>query len=44
MLSSVMGGANLATKHRKRKTLQVNDMQLVLDIMGKVGSYGALLG
>ena len=44
MLSSVMGGANLATKHRKRKTLQANDMQLVLDIVGKVGSYGALLG
>jgi histone H3/H4 len=43
MLSAVMGGANLATKHRKRKTLQVDDVNLVLDIASRVGSYGALL-
>ena len=43
MLTAVMGGANLATKHRKRKTLQSDDVNLVLDIVGRVGSYGGLL-
>ena len=43
MLSAVLGSANIATHHAKRKTLKVDDMKLVNDILGKCGSYAGLL-
>ena len=43
MLTAVLGSANLATEHAKRKTLQVDDMHLVQKIIGKSGSYASLL-
>ena len=44
MLTAVLGSANFATEHAKRKTLQVEDMHLVQSIIGKSGSYAGLLG
>lgn len=44
MLTAVLGSANFATEHAKRKTLQVEDMHLVQSILGKSGSYAGLLG
>lgn len=39
-----MGSANIATQHAKRKTLQVDDMKLVTDILSKSGPYADVLG
>ena len=36
--------ANIATHHAKRKTLKVDDMKLVSDILHKSGPYTSLLG
>ena len=44
LLTSVFGSADIATRHAKRKTLKVDDMKLVSDILHKSGPYTSLLG